>query len=151
MFKNILHAPSPAKSILCSITFLFLNISPITSHAQSSYDDSANQEALEKTKQLLTNPEQRNQAIKGDANAQKADAYTKSVGGKHSDEIYSLASKVFEKLVKKYNGDTAKIQQVLDQAAKNPASFAESEFTAEERRALSELAAKLPQSAPTNK
>ncbi len=107
--------------------------------------DGASQEALEKTTELLVDQSKRQEAIKNDPKAKKADDYAASIGGAHKDEVYALSSKVFEKLVKKYNGDVGKIQEVLTKAMTNPEAFANSEFSPEDLKALRELAGKLPQ------
>jgi hypothetical protein len=110
----------------------------------------ADQKALQQTQEVLTDKSKRKDALTTDA-AKKADAYATSVGGNHTDDIYSLASKVFEKLVIKYNGDSNKIAEVLERAKKDPASFANSEFSSEELKALKELAGKLPAASPSAK
>jgi hypothetical protein len=124
--------------ILTLITLTFLS----SAHADL---DSASQEALEKTNELLLNPSKRKEAIKDDQNAIKADTYTESIGGEQKEEIYKLTSKVFEKLIKKYNGDATKIQEILTKAMTNPESFANSEFSPEDLKILRELAHKVPQ------
>ncbi|MCB0351803.1 MAG: hypothetical protein KDD38_11510 [Bdellovibrionales bacterium] len=107
--------------------------------------DAASQEALEKTNELLLDSNKRQEAIKGDKKAQQADSYAESIGGAHKEEIYGLTSKIFEKLIKKYNADPTKIQEVLTKAMANPEAFANSEFSPEDLKALRELANKLPQ------
>jgi hypothetical protein len=106
--------------------------------------DSASQEALGQTKELLLDPKKRNEVTSKDPAAKKADDYAKSVGGEHTEKIYGLAAKVFEKLVIKYNGDSKKIEEVLNKASKDPAGFASSEFSEDELKALRELASQLP-------
>lgn len=124
------------------LTLLFICMTLAqTLHAEL---DSASTEALKQTNEILIEKNKRTEAIKNDPQAKKADDYVKSVGGKNSEEIYSLSAKIFEKLVKKYNGDTTKIQEVLVKALSNPEGFANSEFSAEDLNALRELAEKLP-------
>jgi hypothetical protein len=130
------------KKLTICITVIIASVySPSISFAEL---DSASKDALEKTQDLLTDQQKRDAAIKGDANAEKADAYAKSIGGNNTNEIYALASKVMQKLVTKYNGDVNKIKEVMDKAAKDPAGFASAEFSAEELQALRSLSSKLP-------
>ena len=111
--------------------------------------DSADQEALQKTKDLLTNKNEREKSIQNDSKAQQADAYAKQIGGspEKTEKIYQLSAQIFEKLVKKYGGDTEKIKAVIEKAQKDPAGFAKTEFTEEEMSALKELGRQL--SAPS--
>lgn len=135
------------------IAVAFVIIATTTTFAQqnSSGLSSADQQALQQTKELLTNKNQRESALTTES-AKAADSYVKSLGGaQHSEDIYNLASQVFEKLVKKYNGDANKIAEILEKAKTDPAGFANSEFTAEELAALKALAQKLPKPAPSHK
>jgi hypothetical protein len=112
--------------------------------------DAASEEALGQTTNLLTNSAERKKVIDQDRKAKAADDHVKSVAGENSEDVYGLASKVFEKLAKKYNGDVNKMNEVIEAAKKNPEGFVNSEFTPEEIRALREIASKIgPATGPT--
>jgi hypothetical protein len=70
--------------------------------------DAASQDALEQTQRLLTTPALRKQAG----------------APEHSDEMYGLASDIFEDMVKQAGGDPLKLQQMVIEAQKNPQAFA---------------------------
>lgn len=106
------------------------------------------QEALQNTIELLKDTKARDEAIAKDADAKKADAYAKQVGGPLTENIYALSAKVFEKLVKKYGTDMSKLNEILQKALRDPAGFASSEFSAEELSELKAISDKLPQSKP---
>lgn len=103
------------------------------------------QDALQKTLELLNDKKQREEAIQKDDKAQKADSFAKKVGGSKTDEIYAIAAKVFEKLVIKYNGDVDKMKEAIGKAQSDPESFANEEFSAEDLKAIKELSKSLPQ------
>jgi hypothetical protein len=133
------------------ILLLLVNCSTASAQSTgaSSELDAASKEALEKTNALLKDKKQRDEYNKTSPKAQAADAFANQVGGsaQGTQNIYELSAKVFEKLVKKYNGDPEKMKQVLEQAQKDPAGFANSEFTSEELKALRELSSQLPAAA----
>lgn len=106
------------------------------------------QQALQKTMHVLQNKEKRNEAVNSSDKGKQADAYAEKVGGQHKDDIYQLASKVFEKMTIKYGGDSEKMKEVLERAQRDPSGFANSEFTAEELKALQVLGQKLNPVAP---
>ncbi|MEK6554504.1 MAG: hypothetical protein AABZ31_04640 [Bdellovibrionota bacterium] len=126
------------------LALIFLSLS--LSFTASAELDAASKEALEKTNSLLKDKKQRDAYNKTDAKAQQADAFAHKVGGSEAgtQSIYELSAKVFEKLVQKYNGDPAKMKEVLERAQKDPAGFANSEFSAEELKALRELSSQIP-------
>lgn len=130
------------------IVTLLTVFSAIAAYAQL---EAADQEAMQKTIELLNNKDQREAAANHTEKGRQADAFAKKVGGEHTDEIYQLSAKVFEKMVKKYNGDAKKMAEVLEEAQRNPSAFANSEFTAEELAALKALAQKLQPVAPDKK
>lgn len=122
--------------ILCSLSSL-----PI---AYAQHLDSASQEALQKTQELLKDPAARRQAIKGDPKGQSADKMVDQIsgGGTAKEDVYGLASDVFAELVKETGGDAKKMEDLLAQFARNPAAFTE-RWTPEQRARLKALAEKL--------
>lgn len=113
--------------------------------AQAQALDSASQEALQKTNDLLKDKKQREEFIKTDSQAQKANQYANEVAGspENTQKVYDLSAQIFERLVKKYNGDVDKIKTVIEKAQKDPKGFAESEFNEGDLKALKELSRQL--------
>ncbi len=133
------------------ISILFVTLAILTARAQSRGQlDPNDEKALGQTKALLADKTSRDAAIKTDPKAVQADAYTKKVAGQKTEDVYALASKVFDRLIRKYNGDADKLKQVLADAVRNPAAFA-NEFTPEELAVLKDVAAKIPQPAGSPK
>ena len=78
--------------------------------------DKDSRKALEEVQKLLTDPALRQQAIQGDAKAQKADNFAREVVGnnpKALEELFSIVSSVMESMVKKHGGDVPKMNQVM--------------------------------------
>lgn len=90
--------------------------------------DAASTEALQKTQDLLKNPNARKDAISKNPNAQMVDQQVKALGGTDSntEELYGLSSDVFEDVVKMTNGDAEQMQQLLIKAKNDPKAFYES-------------------------
>lgn len=86
---------------------------------------SMDQEAMGKTIDLLNNPQQRNEAINKSPGAQKADGLVKElVGlGASEEQIYKIASQIFESLVLENKGDAESMKKKMESAQKNPEGF----------------------------
>ena len=69
--------------------------------------DAASTEALQKTQQLLSSPEQRQDYINKNGKAASADKMVDQIGGDSmaKEGVYKLAGDVFAELVKETNGD----------------------------------------------
>lgn len=125
---------------------------PLTVQAQSRAPssrpqglDAASQDALEKTQQLLTNRIDREEAIKKDPKAQRADGMVQSLFGadaSSSDAVYQLASEVFSQIVRESNGDAKDMQKRLESFKRDPAAFAAS-WTPEQKAKLKALSDKI--------
>lgn len=92
-------------------------------------DHPANQEeALQKTLQLLTMPNLRAEAIKNSPDAQSVDRQVQAVGGSpaQTEAIYQLSSKIFEDMFKQSKGDSIAMMEMIEKAKKNPEAFAKS-------------------------
>ena len=127
------------------VSLLIIVVAIITARAQAEKDLSAvNQEALTKTKSLMLNPEERESALARDPKARQADTFTQKVGGAQKENIYELATKVFERLVKKYDGDVDKMKAVIEKAQQDPSGFATTEFSPDEIKILKEISSRLP-------
>jgi uncharacterized membrane-anchored protein len=107
-------------------------------------------EALKKTQDLLKDSQTRGAAING-SNAVTADKAAKNLGDKsgQTDNIYSLSNDVFESMLKETNGDTDKVQKLLQEGMRNPADFA-SKMTPEQQKKLKDISEKIegPKSLP---
>lgn len=123
------------------IVLLVLLSIPALAEGLDSYD----QEALQKTQELLNNPKERNQAIQADPNAIKADKNAQSLfdGDKQStDEIYKLASEVFGDVAKDTGGDAEAMKKLLMRYQNDPAGFAKT-WTPQQLEALKKLSEKV--------
>jgi hypothetical protein len=83
------------------------------------------QQGLSDTKALLKSSSERNAFIKTDKNAKAADDKVEALTGKgaNKDEVYGISAEVMDKLTKSTNGDPAKMQEILGEAAKDPEAF----------------------------
>jgi hypothetical protein len=106
--------------------------------------DKESQEALDKTKRLLTNPNERKEAIKNDEQAKAAHGKVEALGGtsQQTEKVYDISAQVMDKMVKDANGDPAKMQEMMANAQKNPEAFLKS-LPAEQRQAIERLAKEL--------
>lgn len=135
------------KLALVSTTLCFAGFSAQAqsqASGQSSGLDAASQDALQKTKALLTDQAQRDQYSKTNAEAAQADQNLKALMGNNSADTaqaYQLSSEIFDTLVKQTNGDPVALQKILSEAMKNPAAFAQ-QLTPEQKAKLSGLAQK---------
>lgn len=124
----------------------FLLISEAHSHNMGKADmDSADQEALKQTQELLKNKTQRDQAIKDSPAAQQAADFVQQLTGgdqQMSEDIFALAAEVFSIVVQESKGDVNKMNLLLENFKKNPAQFAE-KWSPEQKSRLKSLADKL--------
>ena len=127
-----------------NLLFILGLLLSIPQFALSAELDSASQEALQKTQELLTNPALRNQAIEKDGKAKSADKMVEQLGGDAAakEDIYKLAGDVFAELVKETKGDAKKMQEILSEVSRNPASFKD-RWTPEQRARLKAIADQL--------
>ncbi|NDD05636.1 MAG: hypothetical protein EB078_12075, partial [Proteobacteria bacterium] len=100
------------------------------------------QKALSTVMEQLTNPEKRQEILKESPKAAQADQFLREVGGAYSEEIYKLAAQIMQTLAIAANGDPNKMEQLLEKAKKDPASFANS-FTPEQKSSLKKITDKL--------
>ncbi len=108
-------------------------------------------EALEQTKMLLNDTAFQN-GYKSDPNAQEAHGKVKEIVGSNSrqqQEIYSLSSEAFEKIVADAKGDPAKIMEVLQKAQADPKAFMRS-LPPEQQARIRELASEIDKKKQSN-
>jgi hypothetical protein len=124
----------------------------VTAAQPSTGLDPASAKALEQTQALLKNRALREQAIKADPNSRAADiqAHALEGSGVSGEAIYGLSSEIFEDLVKQADGDPIKMQEILQQAQKDPKGFAE-RMSEKNKKAIRDLSGKAmvaPDAAP---
>ena len=87
--------------------------------------DSASEEALRKTLQLMGNPSERQADIDKDPNAKFADQQAKSLAGspENAEEMYSIAAEIFQDLTMNSAGDASAMIMAMEEAKKSPKAF----------------------------
>ncbi len=88
--------------------------------------DTASEEALRKTQQLLTTPGQREQVIGGYARAKQADAQVDALTGSNAvmkEQIYRAASGAMGDITNANGGDPDAMAKMLEKAQKDPEGF----------------------------
>lgn len=123
----------------------------------SSQQDKATQEALGQTQQLLRDKQQREKALQQNPQAMEQHKRVQQLTGseKNTDAVYDISADIMDNLVKDANGDPQKMQELMQQAQKDPAAFY-NKLTPEQKariKALSEQISPQPQanSAPARK
>lgn len=109
------------------------------------FNDPVVQEAMTKTQGLMQDPKQRNEAIGRDPKAKQADDMVQRLSGGDAattNDVYALASQIFANLVQQANGDPKKMQDLIEEFKRDPASFA-STWTPDQQAKLKEIAAQL--------
>jgi|GEM_PF-5666740 len=112
-------------------------------HAVAYADlDQHEQQGLKDTQRLLTNPSERNAAIKNDKKALETDQKVEALtgAGKNKEEIYDIAAKVMEAITVESKGDPEKMQKLLLEAQGNPQAFYDKYFSAAEKERVRNLA-----------
>jgi hypothetical protein len=102
--------------------------------------DPAAQEALAATLRMLRDPALRAPTVAGNPPAAAIDTQVQSMTGtpELTQEFYDLAAAIFEELAEHSGGDTSRMRETLESAARDPAAFAAllSPTTLERLRAL---------------
>lgn len=107
--------------------------------------DKESQEALEKTQQLLRDQAQRANALKESKDAQRNHQSMESMlGASNTNSAYEISAEVLEKIVKDTNGDIVLMQQIVEEAQKNPEAFAKKYFNESQRARIKQMAEKAP-------
>lgn len=85
---------------------------------------------LEDTKEMLVNPAQRKEAIKGDKKALEMDAKVDALAGssENKEEIYSIAAQVMDKITAECKGEPTCMQKLLLGAQADPKAFHDKYF-----------------------
>jgi len=104
--------------------------------------DPASQEALDNTKEAMTNTQQRDAIIKESPTLKTMDSKVETLTGnaQNKEQIYSISSKVFENITNKSNGDPEAMKIMLENAQKNPEAFFKEHFTEDMQKAVRDLA-----------
>lgn len=104
-------------------------------------DESAvNAKALEQTMEMLQNRMQREEAIKGDKDAEKADNMAKDLvgGGENLEKLYKLSAKVFRDVANKKNGNLTDMMETLQKAQQDPEGFYKN-LTPEQKKMVEQI------------
>lgn len=81
--------------------------------------------ALLQTQSLLAEPAQRNKIIEADPKAKKADQLAQDLMGEHTQDMYKTAADLMPYLIEQSDNDPKKMNEILQQASRNPALFLE--------------------------
>lgn len=114
--------------MICNFIAICLSVSLFTSVVNAEELSGVDQEALGKTTDMLKNRGEREKMKQNDAALKKVDRDVESLAGDgaNKDAIYNAAAKVMEQMAKDSNGDAIKMQELIQQAQKNPQKFLES-------------------------
>lgn len=114
--------------MICNFIAICLCATFTASFAHAEELSGIDQEALGKTTDLLKNRGEREKMKQSDAALKKVDRDVESLAGDgaNKDAIYNMAAKVMEQMAKDSNGDAIKMQELIQQAQKNPQKFLES-------------------------
>ncbi len=95
--------------------------------AQQNSLSAEDQDALQKTQDLLKNKKQRMEYIEANPDAMKTMDQVKKLGGSEQGQeaMFDLSSEILQSLVQEANGDVNKLQDLLVEAQKNPTKFYE--------------------------
>lgn len=120
---------------------LLIGLALVHSFAYAQLDQHQ-QQGLKDTKRMLTNPSERNAAIKNDKKALETDAKVEALtgSGKNKEEVYDIAAKVMEAITVESKGDPAKMQQMLLEAQSNPQAFYNKFFSEDDKNRVRNLA-----------
>jgi hypothetical protein len=129
---------------LCFSLTLLLSFPPALRAQEAEGLSDSDMEALRQTQELLENPALRQNYLKENAEASKVDQKVRQLGAskENTEEIYKISSDIAATLVKKTGGDSAKLQQLLQEALKNPEAFA-GELTPEQIRRIKKVSEKI--------
>lgn len=107
---------------LVALALVLLTAAPLAAQTL----DPASQEALAATLRMLRDPALRAPAVAGNPQAAAIDKQVRSMTGSPqlAQEFYDLAALIFEDLTRNSSGDTDKVRETLESAAKDPAAFA---------------------------
>jgi hypothetical protein len=106
--------------------------------------DASEEQGLSDTQSLLKSSSKRNEYFKKNKDAQQTDDKVSALAGskENKEEIYDLSSQIMETITRESNGDAGKMQQLLNEAQKNPQAFYDRYFSAEQKAKLKKIAEK---------
>lgn len=107
--------------------------------------DQDQQKGLYDTQNLLKSSSQRQEYFKKDPRAKDMDNRVDALAGSKDSKqnIYELSSDLMEKITTESNGDPGKMQQLLNEAQKNPEAFYNRYFSPEQKVRLKQIADKI--------
>lgn len=113
--------------------------------------DEADAKALEQTKAMLQDQKKIEAFAATNKDAAQAHQNVKTLLGNNpadTADLYKMSADIFDKMAKDAGGDPAVMQQMLQEALKNPAAFA-NQLSPEQKAKISELAGKVEARKPT--
>jgi hypothetical protein len=82
--------------------------------------------AIEQTKTMMTNKDQRNKELSTNTKAKENDAAMReNFGDEKTEQIYGLSTEVLDQLLQQENGDPKALEKLLQEAQSNPQAFYE--------------------------
>lgn len=135
-----------------SMTTLIALLISFNAHAQQHELNANDAKAVQETQAMLANPAAIQAYAKDHPEAAAANNQVQSLtGGNAADSaaVYKLANEIFSNMAKESGGDAAGMQKTLQDAMKNPQSFAD-KLSPDEKAQLKELANKIDSRAPTS-
>jgi hypothetical protein len=144
-------AAAKPRSILFPLCLIAMSFICAAGLARAGQLDPSNQDAVNQTKQVMTDPEKLKAATANDPQAKQADENAERLMGNKTDtaDLYKLSADIFGNVASDANGDPAKMQESLNQALKNPAGFADS-LTPDQAAKLHQLTNKVESRKPSN-
>ncbi len=132
------------KSVVIQIVGLCLTGFLLSLPALSQELDSGADESARKTQELLKNPAQRNEYSEKNQSARDTDRELRRAVGSDAaaEDVYGLAADIFPELVKAANGDPVRMQEIMAQVHRNPASLKDY-FTPEQLERLKAVASQV--------
>ena len=111
--------------------------------------DKNQQEALRKTQDMLRSPAARGDAVRADPKARAANQRVESLGRspKNTQRMYEISADVLGEVTARGGGDPARMNQVVEQAQRDPAAFLQS-LPPEQQAAIKQLAEELAREHP---
>ncbi|MGE4131492.1 MAG: hypothetical protein AB7F86_07620 [Bdellovibrionales bacterium] len=127
------------------IVLILLTLIHVSAWAQM---DEHQTKALQQTQDLLKSPEEREKFLKEDQKAREVDNKVNAlVGGSGQKEaIYGVAADIMAKITAETNGDTAKMQKLLEEAQSNPEAFYQKYFDASQKSKVRDIATEIEKS-----
>jgi len=112
--------------------------------------DAASQQALQQTQDLMKNDSARQQVIDQSPELRKMDGKVGDLVGSpaNKDKMYDISAGVMKKLTEEGGGDPEKMKALLEEAQKNPEKFFNDSFSADQQKAVRDIANDIQKNQP---